>query len=324
MITAIYASQSKDFRWMFEHATSKTPPPDLDAPMTPKSVPAIIMYALVVCGMIAGICTVAVAGIAGCANADARKWLERKLCWFATRPLPAFHLIDVIAVIALTLSLQPVATVLLHNLYDFKNRGIVTPVLMLATDLSMACAVGCAVAIAWWRARGWHGSLGFWPAWSSAFVSPTRPIWKDILLGVACYPLTFWMVAAVGFLSKFLVNAPDKHPIILELARHPTPLAAAIFIFTATFGAAFFEEIIFRGMLYNSMRRWIGGLPAALGAAFIFGFVHGLKSDLLGLFVLGLVLTWLYEKTGRLVAGMAFHFTNNLMSLLLVLALCNQ
>lgn len=324
LIMAIYALHSANIKWMFERGTNKTLPPEFDAQLTPKTLPALVMYGLVISGMIAGICSVVVAGIAGCANADVRRWLERQLAWFAIRPLPAFHLIDVIAVIALTLSLQPFATIFLHKLFDFRSRGIIMPVSMLANDIAMACAVGCAIMIAWWRARGWHGALGFWPAWSSAFVSPVRPIWKDILLGVACYPLTFWMVAGVGFLNKFLVHAPDKHPIILELARHPSPLAAAMFLFSATFGAAFFEEIIFRGMLYNSMRRWLGGLPAALGAAFIFGFVHGLKSDLLGLFVMGLVLTWLYDKTGRLVAGMAFHFTNNLMSLLLVLALYNQ
>src|SRR5207245_2890752 len=118
-ITALCVNANKNSHWMFEHAANKTLPPDLEKSLTPRTIPALIIYGLVISGMIAGICTIAVAGIAGCANVDVRRWLERQLGWLAVRPLPAFHLIDVIAVIALTLSLQPLATIFLHQLFDF-------------------------------------------------------------------------------------------------------------------------------------------------------------------------------------------------------------
>jgi membrane protease YdiL (CAAX protease family) len=309
---------------MFEHAKNKGLSPDLAAQPVPTTVLALSLSLVIVLAMGLGFLTVVGAVIAACVNAEARNWVERKMGWLAVRPLPAIHFIDVIAVASVTFALQPISMIFLHSIFDFRGRGIITPVLMLANDISMACAIVCAIFIAWWRARGLHGALGFWPAWSNAFVSPVRPIWKDILLGVACYPLFNWLVAAAALLSKFLVNDPDKHVLVYELARHPPPIAAAIFVFSATFGAAFFEETIFRGMMYNSLRRWLGRYTGGLVGAFAFAAAHGLKSDLLGLFVLGLVLTWLYDKTGRLIAGMAFHFTNNLVSLVMLLVLYNQ
>jgi membrane protease YdiL (CAAX protease family) len=83
----------------------------------------------------------------------------------------------------------------------------------------------------------------------------------------------------------------------------------------AVLSAPFFEELIFRGVLYNVLRRYLGGLAGAIVAAFIFSISHGIGSQILGLWVLGLMMTWLYERTGRLVASMTFHCINNAMAM---------
>jgi membrane protease YdiL (CAAX protease family) len=78
--------------------------------------------------------------------------------------------------------------------------------------------------------------------------------------------------------------------------------------------APLFEELVFRGLLFATLRRRFGfGLSATLSAA-IFALAHGY--GLLGfasVIFSGLLWAWVYEKTGSLLPGMAAHALNNLM-----------
>jgi len=78
--------------------------------------------------------------------------------------------------------------------------------------------------------------------------------------------------------------------------------------------APLFEELVFRGLLFATLRRRFGfGLSATLSAA-IFALAHGY--GLLGFVSVifsGLLWAWVYEKTGSLLPGMAAHALNNLM-----------
>ncbi len=309
---------------IFQRPTTQPISPEmarLPVPQTPLAITALLMMnGAVSLGVLA-----ALAAFFGyCVNPEARRWVEKQLGWLALRPLPAIRLIDFIAIYALEMWVMPLNLIWLHALFNFDGRGMGMSAIVLANDMAMAVAIAVAAAIAFRRAGGWHGTRGFWPAWSGEHVRPRRPIWMDIALGVACYPLTLWMSALANFLNAFLVSAPDQHFMIAEFARHPPPLAAGIFIAAGTFGAAFFEETLYRGVLYNALRRWLGGPAGAILASFIFASMHQLKSNMIGLFVLGMIMTWLYDKTGRLIAGMAFHFTNNFVSLVLTLILYNQ
>ena len=313
-----------DLRWMFEHSKPASMLPGADAMPAPRTFAAYVLTGFYGLAALSGILISFAGLVLGIFNKSARDWLEVQLGWLASRPIPAIHLLDVAAIFMFYAALHPLDTIILHSLFDLKAHDMIMPAMMLANDLAMAGAVMGAVVIATWRGHGSHGASGFWPAWSDAYVIPKRPIWQDILLGLICYPLVLWIAILVGVENKFMVNTPDKHFIILEIARHPRPLVAAIYILTGTLGAAFFEETLFRGILYNALRRILGGRLSALLAAFLFAWVHGLKSDILGLFVLGLTMTWLYDKTGRLLAGMTFHFTNNLVSLVLAMTLYSQ
>ena len=314
-------------QWMFPRSAEPSVAPVVPVPMAmpqPKTPLAYAVALFIGLSALGGAFAVVAVALAGVVSRSVRNWIERQIGWMAIRPLPAIHLLDVIAIFMLYACLQLLDTILLHALFNMRSPDMIKPALMLASDMAMAGAICGAMLIACWRARGWHGTRGFWTAWSNDYVSPKRSIWQDILLGVLCYPLTLWIAQLVAYEGKFLVHSPDRHFIILEFARHPRPIVAAVYVITGTLGAAFFEETVFRGMLYNSLRRFLGGPFAALVAAFIFAYMHGLKSDLMPLFVLGLMMTWLYDKTGRLVAGMTFHFTNNMVSMVMTLILYNQ
>jgi membrane protease YdiL (CAAX protease family) len=71
------------------------------------------------------------------------------------------------------------------------------------------------------------------------------------------------------------------------------------------------EEVLFRGLLYNVLCRYLDRWTAACAGALVFSFVHGVIADQWALFALGLVLTGVYERTGRLLPAVVLHATNN-------------
>jgi hypothetical protein len=79
------------------------------------------------------------------------------------------------------------------------------------------------------------------------------------------------------------------------------------------------EELLFRGVLYPALKvvapRWL----ALWGSALLFGMVHFTLMSLIPLTVLALLLTWLYEKTGNLLAPIFAHSLFNLANLFLMI-----
>jgi membrane protease YdiL (CAAX protease family) len=86
--------------------------------------------------------------------------------------------------------------------------------------------------------------------------------------------------------------------------------------------APFFEELVFRGFLFATLRRRFKWGAAALVSATIFAAAHGY--GVLGFVSVlwsGILWAWAYEKTGSLVPGMIAHALSNLMVCTTVIAL---
>lgn len=81
----------------------------------------------------------------------------------------------------------------------------------------------------------------------------------------------------------------------------------ALMRFSAIVVAPICEEVIFRGYLYGVAKRYCGPIAAALGSALIFSAAHTSLVALLPLALFGLVLVWLYERTGSLWTPIAAH-----------------
>ena len=71
------------------------------------------------------------------------------------------------------------------------------------------------------------------------------------------------------------------------------------------------EELVFRGVVYNSLRRNLGISPAILGSALLFGAIHGNIVQMLYGTIMGIVMAVLYEKYGKLSAPIIFHGAAN-------------
>ena len=78
------------------------------------------------------------------------------------------------------------------------------------------------------------------------------------------------------------------------------------------------EEVFFRGLLYGALRWWSPAGAAAVSALY-FAAVHQQVVHFLPIFLLGVILAVLYQRTGSLVGPAMVHGVNNLVAVLAIL-----
>jgi membrane protease YdiL (CAAX protease family) len=96
-----------------------------------------------------------------------------------------------------------------------------------------------------------------------------------------------------------------------DLAWGP-PAAVAVTLVSSVVFAPVFEELIFRGLLYGTLRTRLGCPLAALGSALVFALAHGYGvAGFVSVFLSGVLWAWVYERTGSLLPSMTAHVMNN-------------
>lgn len=153
--------------------------------------------------------------------------------------------------------------------------------------------------------------------------------WRDLGY-VACDPLwikralllAFVLVPALMAFGYFLrqvmpkTGSPDVIAMIAP-SGFSWVVAMAIILY-AGFLTPIAEELFFRGLIYGWLRRHLGVTAAAVVAAAAFALLHQRLDAVIAAFFTGLVLTWLYEKSGSLLPSIALHQAINTTQLVLV------
>ena len=80
------------------------------------------------------------------------------------------------------------------------------------------------------------------------------------------------------------------------------------------------EELFFRGVAFNAWLREYGYPRALFGSALLFALIHGSLLALLPIFLLGIGLALVYDRSRSLLASMVMHATVNGISVALALA----
>ncbi|HTK86708.1 MAG TPA: type II CAAX endopeptidase family protein [Nitrospiraceae bacterium] len=84
--------------------------------------------------------------------------------------------------------------------------------------------------------------------------------------------------------------------------------------------APLFEELVFRGLVFGTLRRRFNWMASAGISAGIFAIAHGYGVlGFISVFWSGLLWAWIYEKTGSLLPSMLAHAANNLLVCLSIL-----
>ncbi|HSI98923.1 MAG TPA: type II CAAX endopeptidase family protein [Patescibacteria group bacterium] len=79
------------------------------------------------------------------------------------------------------------------------------------------------------------------------------------------------------------------------------------------------EELFFRGVVFNALLRERGPRLAYIGSAALFAVIHLSIVALLPIFLLGLALAWVYDRTGSLLAPIVMHAVVNGISVAIAL-----
>lgn len=148
----------------------------------------------------------------------------------------------------------------------------------------------------------------------------TRTTWSPVSGKVlaAVIPLTLGMMLWMNYLME-LLDLPDLTAgMFLQMKDNVLGVVSIALV------APVVEEMLFRGAIEGHLlRRW-GNPKRAIGiSALIFGLIHLNPAQIPYAFVLGLLLGWLYYRTGSIVPGIVLHLVNNGISVALMLVLPN-
>lgn len=253
------------------------------------------------------------------------------------RPLPSLTMLDLLVVLvffvallpyayAATLALTPTEWWMGQGLRRVPSGAAGRLALMVQTFLMYIAAVAGAVALA--RKRGGpSGAAGLWPFWSHGEEGTPRRLAGDAVYALGMLFVCVWIPMAANIVSHMVVTewfgTPDENPVVTfmreELRERPGDAAVLVYaILGAAVLAPVFEELIFRGIVFNVMRRYLGVAGGAVVASALFALAHGVWSDFAALFVLGMLMTWIYERRGNLWSAMVVHATNNLIFVLVL------
>ena len=187
----------------------------------------------------------------------------------------------------------------------FMVAALATQVPMLAVLYSRLIAPGAMT----WR------ELGLRP------MPAGRALWIGVLAGFGGLVITGILEA---LLAQFGLRSNQLDQ--FSFVRNDGPAAFALVLVSGVILAPFIEELFFRGFLFGAYRQRQPLWVAYLASGLLFTVLHLEPARMnvaqmlglgVGIFVLGTLLAWLYQKTGSLFPSIIAHAFNNAVGLVL-------
>ncbi len=150
-----------------------------------------------------------------------------------------------------------------------------------------------------------------------------RPFLAALGVYLAGFPWIFGALFLAARIAQALGYEPPALPIQRLIFDEKRVIAqAALFFLACVFGPVV-EEVLFRGVIYSSLRRHLPAAAAMLLSGFLFAAVHGQWIGLLPIALFGALLALVYEYTGSLTAVITVHAFHNSVLLLNAVLLKN-
>lgn len=149
-----------------------------------------------------------------------------------------------------------------------------------------------------------------------------RNLLKNIFYGIAGYialiPVLVLILVAITVIINVTRYVPERQPVVdLFLKEKGTAFLTYSSLFAAIIGPVI-EELFFRGFLYGALKKYIGIFWAMFATACLFAALHAHIVGFFPIMALGILLAYLYEKTGTLVSSITVHIVHNLSMVLLL------
>lgn len=225
-------------------------------------------------------------------------------------PLPALRLGDVLLLLALFVALSiglglaqgRFAAIMDSSLPGALSQGGLVPIIVLQSALTILLVY---ILIVWRRGIPW-AALGFRPA---------ERRWYRLAIagGLACVPL----VALSRLLFEPLLEEPFVNPQLEVLGAGGFSLTNLLILLVLVgVLAPVTEELLFRGLLYPLLRRWMPFFFAGLLSALCFAALHWIPPLVPAFTLMGLVLAAAREWSGSLWPPIIIHGLFNSLNLI--------
>ncbi|MDX2256070.1 MAG: type II CAAX endopeptidase family protein [Pseudanabaenaceae cyanobacterium bins.39] len=146
------------------------------------------------------------------------------------------------------------------------------------------------------------------------------PQW--LLWGVGGYFASVPLVVIVSLVSqKLLQGQGGGNPLLPILVDSQDNIPKFLLWVTLAIAAPFFEEYLFRGFLLPSLTKLMPIWGAIAISGFLFALAHLNVADIIPLSVLGIVMGFVYWRSGNLLSSMLLHCLWNSGSFLALIAL---
>jgi sodium transport system permease protein len=120
-----------------------------------------------------------------------------------------------------------------------------------------------------------------------------------------------------------ILPMPDELNALVEGLRDlgQTKTGLAYLLALVAFSAPICEELLFRGILFSSLRRRLKAVPLVIVVAMLFSLYHFHPWRMSLILPLGVVLTYVVLRSGSIYLSMLCHFIHNSLSLVFILRL---
>lgn len=140
-------------------------------------------------------------------------------------------------------------------------------------------------------------------------------------LGLVAAAMGIQVAVTIAFSVLFFT--PEQDTLVEDVDFNETTLTALATVFLIVIAAPITEETLFRGLFFGALRTRAPFWVAAGASGILFGAVHLASGDaavagLLALF--GVILAWLYERTGSLGPPILLHMVNNSIAIIPLLS----
>jgi membrane protease YdiL (CAAX protease family) len=160
--------------------------------------------------------------------------------------------------------------------------------------------------------------------WEEAFGFHAPRLGRALALAVVVVLAILPIAWSLGQLSARVMNSFHVQPVVqspVQMLQDSGALPTKLMIgILAIVVAPFVEELVFRGLIYPTLKQ--NGFPklALWGTSLLFAMIHNNLMILLPLTFLAVVLTLLYESTDNLLAPIFAHSTFNFVNFFWVVA----
>lgn len=146
---------------------------------------------------------------------------------------------------------------------------------------------------------------------------------SHIKQGIKRYLITLPLIILAGFMinviSHYFGLTPEMQDVVQWVLEEKSVFIMVSLIFFGIVVAPIIEEIVFRGFLQPPLKNLLGGRYAILVSASLFAAVHMDIFAFFQIFILGMLLGYLFEKTQTLAASVFVHILHNSLTLVFLL-----